>query len=507
MDPSTPKSPFRFGSEVWIALALCLANLATLGYYLGHESLGPDTLHVGRLIVGILVMAGAGAVLLRGAIGGLLRGLQLSLFSILLLFAALQVHFQLFPRSWPQNIQNMMTVEDTAKLRRRIIEYLPHSPYAKPLPNISFTIPGFYSPSSDFDYEFVSDRRGFKNLRELDGRDQYDVVAVGDSFTEGLGVHARDTFVSRLNRKGISAYSIGIQGYAPTQMAGAFKYFGMALRPKVVVVGYLGNVYGREIFFLTNQKDLQEVAAPPEAIGRLIERDRISVPTVYFETKEGYRLPTTVKKQYRFLPTAFLGLADQYRAFTKIDIKAGVRDAAKDIRFGIPKKLEADAQFKLPQLTLYRFHVMSSPERRRPVNELADDPAWHSTLASFSQIIQDARSIDAKVIVMMLHDRGGVYYEAGTGNPLPEDYSERSEARLLREFSEREGVDFLDTRQTFEDQVKRMQPGSPFSDLPYLKIDGHPSPMGHELLAVLLQRYIEEKGYLRERQTRAAPVP
>ena len=215
MDPSTPKFSSRFGAEVRIALVLCLANLAIFGYYLWNESLAPNTFHLGRLIGGVLVMAGAGGIVLRGAIGGLLRGLQLSLFSIALLFAALQLHFQTFPQYWPQNIQNIMTVEDTARLRRRIIEYLPHSPYAKPLPNISFTIPGFYSPSSDFDYEFVTDRRGFKNLRELDGRDQFDVVVryakwlaiLGDwAYVAALGANSHLNFLRR--RAGLKYWSL-----------------------------------------------------------------------------------------------------------------------------------------------------------------------------------------------------------------------------------------------------------------------------------------------------------
>ncbi len=487
----TPK--VGLNSETRVSFFLLAVNALIFSAYLAFEPLAPEVFHQVCLIGGALILLSGAGALLGGKLGKFLRSVQFFLLQVAITMAAVHLLFVAFPQYWPANVRNLVMNQNLDELRSKIVEYLPRSPYVKPAPNVSFIIPGYYGPADGFEYQFVADQRGFKNLREIASRSQFDVVAVGDSFTEGLGVSAQQTYVTNLTRRGLSAYSLGIQGYAPAQMAGAFREFGLALKPKYVVVGYLANIYHRDKFFRENQKNLEEVAEVPGAVGRLIERDRIAGKVVYIKTKEGYSYPVTIKQQYRFLPTALIALASEYVYFYRyFDLKKGVGDLHLDVRFNLRENIKSDDLFVLPQLAAYKAEALNALNRILREEDLARDPNWQSTLGDFQQIIEDARKIGAKVILVMFHTRDGIYYEAGTGRRLPADFVEKSEVKLLREFAKRQQVEFLDTQTSFMNYIGRLNKEAPLSVMPYLKVDAHPSPVGHKLIADLIFECVEQ---------------
>lgn len=90
------------------------------------------------------------------------------------------------------------------------------------------------------EYVMTIDRRGFRNLETLD---DCQVLALGDSFTEGSRVSDEEAWPRRFSTlSGAKVYSLGISGYAPQHMLAAFREYGVSLEPQYVFLSiYEGN--------------------------------------------------------------------------------------------------------------------------------------------------------------------------------------------------------------------------------------------------------------------------
>jgi hypothetical protein len=89
--------------------------------------------------------------------------------------------------------------------------------------------PGFGS----FHCTLHADRRGFRNRTAAE---HCDVVALGDSFTEGSRVSDEQPWPVRFAEiSGLSVYNLGMSGYAPQHYLAALKEVGIALRPRWVI--------------------------------------------------------------------------------------------------------------------------------------------------------------------------------------------------------------------------------------------------------------------------------
>ncbi len=91
--------------------------------------------------------------------------------------------------------------------------------------------------------ELQSDSIGFCNPIDKADRATVDVVMVGDSFTICTFVSTADIFTARIeNLTGLSIYNLGIGGIALYEYLELLKKFGLAMKPKVVVMNiYEGN--------------------------------------------------------------------------------------------------------------------------------------------------------------------------------------------------------------------------------------------------------------------------
>lgn len=85
-----------------------------------------------------------------------------------------------------------------------------------------------------------TDAQGFRNASVPA---QADVVALGDSFTEGSGVSDEHPWPVRLaERTGLSVHNLGMSGYDPLNYLESLKQYGLALKPKLVLcMIYEGN--------------------------------------------------------------------------------------------------------------------------------------------------------------------------------------------------------------------------------------------------------------------------
>ncbi|HID28739.1 MAG TPA: SGNH/GDSL hydrolase family protein, partial [Desulfobacterales bacterium] len=90
------------------------------------------------------------------------------------------------------------------------------------------------------DLTLTVDARGYRNLTSFE---QYDIVTVGDSFTEGSRVSDDEPWPVLLGKKlNRNVYNLGISGGRPDYYLNVFRAFGLDLRPKIAIfMIYEGN--------------------------------------------------------------------------------------------------------------------------------------------------------------------------------------------------------------------------------------------------------------------------
>jgi hypothetical protein len=483
--------------EMRPALLIAIIDAAILLAYAVFERDFPVDVKWSRTIIFAAALLIIFSVPVARSVGGrafdYVANAQLLLLSCLLPFMLAEVLFRIAPDIFPDNVRRLVESGSPSAARERAVELLPYSPYAKPLANTTIHIPGYYGPKDSFVYEWMTDRRGFKNTNAIASREAVEVVAPGDSFTEGMGVSVEQTWTSRLSDLGHPAYSLGVQGYAPTQFRGAYERYGRALPHKWVIVGYTGDVYLRESYFQSGKEDNRSSQELPSAISRLVERDEIEEQRpIYMETKEGYRVPIVRRKHHKFVTSAIIALAWQTLYFTMFfDIKAGTPPG--DPRFISDQTLRQSTDFPLKLMARYRGEITAIPNYVADLIQLGQDPLWLSTERNFERIIEMARQDGARPLFLFFPSRNTVYYERATGRPLPPNASELVQAALLARFAQRHGVEMLDMTPAFRNYVANLNDDSPIEQYPYLRVDGHPSPKGHELIAAEVARFLSAK--------------
>jgi hypothetical protein len=478
------------------ALLIAAINAAILAAYAAFERDFPVDLKWWRVIffgMALLIIVSVPMARWLGEkVFNFVTNAQLVLLACLFPFVLAETVFRMIPDLFPDNVRRLVG-SDPGSARERVVELLPYSPYAKPRANTTIHIPGYYGPKDSFVYEWTTDRQGFKNTKTIAGRQAVEVVAPGDSFTEGMGVSVDQTWTSQLSGLGHPAYSLGVQGYAPTQFRGAYEHYGRAIPHKWVVVGYTGAVYLRESYFQSGEPGKKSSQDLPSAIARLVERDEVEAQRpIYMQTKDGYRVPIVRKSHHRLVTSAIMALAWQTFYFTAFfDVKSGTRPG--DPRFVSDESLRQSTDFDIKLMARYRSEILAIEKPDADPVRLGQDPLWLSTERNFEQIIEMARKDGAQTLFLFFPSRNTSYYERATGRPLPLNASDLVEAGLLARFAQRHGVEMLDMTPVFRDYAAKLTNDSPIEDYPYLRVDGHPSAKGHELIAKQVARFLSTR--------------
>lgn len=129
------------------------------------------------------------------------------------------------------------------------VEFLEKSPYVKFKPNVTVTSLG--SRGNDFTYEWFTDELGFKNnaFKNI-FKTHFDFIALGDSFTEGMGLEINDTWTSKVGQKSdIAIYNAGVQGYSASQMRSTYESLLSKISHDGIIIGALPGIYVREETF------------------------------------------------------------------------------------------------------------------------------------------------------------------------------------------------------------------------------------------------------------------
>jgi hypothetical protein len=123
----------------------------------------------------------------------------------------------------------------------------------KDVPVTAFTYPLAHAGYPDVPYTITVDKRGFRNTTNLE---IYDVVTLGDSFTEGSHVsdeHAWPVVFS--NKSNLKVYNLGMSGGSPLTYLDTLEKYGLTLSPKTVICSiYEGNDFRGSNFEATKEE-------------------------------------------------------------------------------------------------------------------------------------------------------------------------------------------------------------------------------------------------------------
>ncbi len=96
------------------------------------------------------------------------------------------------------------------------------------------TVVGSENENGSF-VQFHTDEYGFRNPQGIWSADNIDIVAVGDSFTEGCGVRDEESFVSLVREEFPHTINLGLGGGGPLTMLASIREYGERLKPNIVL--------------------------------------------------------------------------------------------------------------------------------------------------------------------------------------------------------------------------------------------------------------------------------
>ncbi len=145
-----------------------------------------------------------------------------------------------------------LLVVDTGLRIAQPKRYIVRQSYLHRTPNAKYT--GLYQDVSekaflyattpaaypDIEYTLTTDKRGFRNQSDFE---EYDLIAIGDSFTEGSNIADNQTWPALLAQKTqLTVYNLGMSAGNPASYLETLSKFGLQLSPKIVLCTlYEGN--------------------------------------------------------------------------------------------------------------------------------------------------------------------------------------------------------------------------------------------------------------------------
>ena len=91
---------------------------------------------------------------------------------------------------------------------------------------------------SCYDFEMHYDREGFRDANRKKQVNTPRILFLGDSFTEGFGVHVTDRFSNRVEQQlGRESLNFGISGFGPVHYQEVYRKYGLRYDHDVVVIG------------------------------------------------------------------------------------------------------------------------------------------------------------------------------------------------------------------------------------------------------------------------------
>ncbi len=390
----------------------------------------------------------------RRLVGKMASNIQLVLCSVFFAILFMDICGRLFSDLLPYQIKIFLK-DDNQSQRQAIIQYLDHSPWMKFKPNVLVQLPGFREPSDRFSYSWHTDDLGYKNDPRL-LKMPIKAVALGDSFTEAMGCKIENTWETLLGAKGFSTYSMGVHGYAPSQMAATYEFYAQSFSPQYVFIGYTETIFQRESLFL-----------------KLTDHSK-----------------GMIQKQ------GLAALADQHLLLGRQEVRFVTRSPLLSVLMFIvsqndplfSKKITntafSSAELKNDVFLRYYDDLKYIDYNASAIKLIGNSPEWTKTMESFIKIKRMADTKNAKVVVIYFPSRYTVYYKRILGKSIPDDMDYgKIERKALEVFCLKNEIGFIDTSPYLESYVDSLPILISPSALPYFEFDMHMNPTGQKIVA------------------------
>ncbi len=400
--------------------------------------------------------------------------LNLVIFMCAIIVSILLIELLLFikPQLIPDRILYKMSNSRVSKrygINPLVLEKLDHSPWVKFKPNVTITDAIRPHEVNNFVGKWTTDSIGFKNPPNAFLDKQADAITLGDSHVEGVGVSPSQTFASILSSKyKIHTYNLGVQGYGPQQMLGAYSAYGTGLKPKFVVFCYNGSLFKRAASLQQGQMT-----------GRIASRLKLD------EKKE----KSSILNESVFLTTLKM-------LFIEIFV-----NTYKNIDIFIPKSDQLSKQ----DFNKYLKSYLS--------NYLIDNNVYHKEFAD-RDLIDKSMEI-TKECIMDFYEKVKkdsaipIIFVMPTSRYLvellyPDDYREKIKGSFVEVeynandeilmFCKQNRLHVIDGIRPIREYLRNysLDSQAPLDcrKMPFFKVDGHPSQIAHEIYADTIFKYL-----------------
>jgi hypothetical protein len=314
----------------------------------------------------------------------------------------------------------------------------------------------------------TTDARGFRNRTPAD---RYEVVTVGDSFAEGSGVSDDEPWPMLLGEMlGRPVYNLGMSGAGPPDYVGALRAYGAELAPKLVILMvYEGNDFKSARYLRKGGEEREprgiRIGPSPLLIGFRL----VVIPRLARINGDG---PVRGMERLAWMPLAIpAGPAAKHYAFrpkrlTRLDIDETTftRSEAWRSNTALLRMFKAECE-RLGA----RMILAYAPSKPHVVMPLARPRPSLEELAAFIGYSRDRLSVPADRFAQEI--------------PAKLDDLER----VVREFSEAEGIDFVSPTAALRRSVARGRQV-------YFTYDQHWTELGHEDVARVLYAHLAGAG-------------
>jgi len=315
-----------------------------------------------------------------------------------------------------------------------MVEVLNTTPWYKFHKNTIITSSGYRG--ENFIYSWKTDKYGFKNNHI---ENEYFAIALGDSFTEGMGVKINDTWTSILTRKNFKTYNAGVQGYAPSQYLGALKLLINDIKFENIFIGHLHHAYIRE----ENFNDLSNIEKATGGIEKIRQKDN--------------------KINYIIFPTLLKYLFYQSKIYLS-------NQSSK-----LSKSIDVNTNHRFTKYANLVSSFISSVD----IEDLKNDENWKRVIESYKEIIDIAENNNAKIYFIFFPTKTEIYFSLKDLNtPSVSDLQYYKEIKLIKEAFNDSNVYFIDPYNELKKFVSQNT-----ERLPYHVDDGHLSKYGNSLIA------------------------
>lgn len=360
--------------------------------------------------------------------------------------------------------------------------------------------------SAEFDYEFQTNRLGLRGP-EIPFEKPVNttrIVVIGDSFVAGNGVSEDATFPSQLQKLRNSSpfpgtasetltgqktevINLGCTGISTIRSFDLYRILGRKFQPELVILCYY---VGNDLTGIRDEQTPQEFAAwcPAGFPAGLAYR---LAPNLYLEWKMKRPTPTIFGRVLRRHSEAGFPIA-----LEELAVSAGYDPILVGNRYlAIPQAIRTRVergQLSEHRVLLACFNPQAQRQALFPTPELMQ-VAWPKT-TEYLEKFQNASAVDGTRFVLVVIptacqvDGEALEFNRKLGYDVDASWLQSTceTTRLVSEWAKSHGVPTLDLTDPFRRSLKKL----------YFTEDTHLTPIGQELLAKLLNDFINQRKLL-----------